>query len=300
MKLLKGCIVVSIMLLLFSCATTEDSTSVVEKIEAPEESNKTEEKTSEKKMIEVEIEEIEYFIVKNSAFYGDGQIDTITNYTYDDNYTLLKRIQINEQEEVLETSINEIVNGRITKQLGYGFANALNMYIEYKYDSEGNIIEETLFDKEEKVQSISQYEFENNKVVLWKTLSSTGGTLAITTYEYDSDGNNIKINMKDSGGSIDGVISKMYTDGVVVKEEVLDSKGTTEKVTEFLYDNGKLKEKIFYDEKGKKKRSEVYEYTEGQPVPSRINYLYKSGGLESYSEIEYLSKTTIRKVMVEE
>ncbi len=106
--------------------------------------------------------------------------------------------------------------------------------------------------------------------------------------------------MKDSGGSIDGVISKMYTDGVVVKEEVLDSKGTTEKVTEFLYDNGKLKEKIFYDEKGKKKRSEVYEYTEGQPVPSRINYLYKSGGLESYSEIEYLSKTTIRKVMVEE
>lgn len=297
MKLIKGIVPVLLLFVMFSCATTEPTT-----VDSKDESKETtvEGKDSGPTLVEKEITETEYFVTKSQDFYGDGQIDTVTSFTFNENFDLVSRIQTNEQEEVLESFKNSIENGLVLKQESYGFGNVLNTFTEYVYNDNGELISETLFDKESEVQSVSEYEYKTGNLTLWKTLGASGGVLAITEYVYDGENNNTLVNMKTSGGEIDGVIEKEYENGILMIERVLDSKGKVEKSTEYVYDNELLVEKVYFDAKGKKKRSETYEYDASVPRPSRINYNYKSGALEAYTLLEYDTKTVTKTIWVEE
>ncbi|MBN2617327.1 MAG: hypothetical protein JXR64_03320 [Spirochaetales bacterium] len=289
MKQFKVVISIFALFVLYSCATTEKEISPV-----VEENVK-----NESKMVEVQTEETFYYVTKEETFYGDGQIDTITTYIYDENYMLKNRVQINEQEEVLESTVNTIKDSKIVRSDNYGFGNTLNSYTTYEYDSNGNVITETLYDDEDVVQSINVYEYNNGILSNWITKGPNGGNLAITSYEYKNDLNS-KILIKDAGSVVDGIIEKNYVDGIISEEKVLDSKGKIESSIQYLYKDELLVEKVYFDSKGKKTRSESYEYNEGYPVPGKINLLYKSGALESYTVYEYESNTVITKMMVEE
>ncbi len=297
MKIMKGLISILLPLLLFACATTEKTVTDESMVSGEE---KTIEDSSDKKLVEVEVETIEYFITKETSYYGDGQIDTITKYTYNDDFVLLTKVQVNEQDEILESYINEIKNGVVVKQGSYGFGNILNTYTVYVYDNDGKFIEESLFDNEDKLQSTSLYEYTGENVTTWKTLGSNGGTLALTTYEYDKNGNNTKVEMKNASGVVDGIIEKTYSKNLLVEEKILDSKGKVEKSASYIYENDQLVEKIYMDSKNKIKRSESYDFDNSLPVPDKINLHYKSGALEAYTLVEYEMKTTIQTMWVEE
>lgn len=297
MKFIKGLLLTLSLFVFFSCATTEKGTDS-EPMET--EQPVTAEDKTEKKMVEVEVENRVYFPTKEMVFYGDGQIDTITTYTYNENFDLLSKIQTNEQGEVLESHITTFQKGLLVRENNFGFGNLLNSYTVFEYNSDGNVIKDTLFDKEDKIQSISDYEYLAKNMVSWRTLGPTGGVLAITTYVYDDIGNNIKIEMRDAGSSIDGVIEKSYQDNKISEEKIMDSKGNIEKSATYVYEGENLIEKIYFDNKDKKKRSESYEYTNSLPVPSKINQHYKSGALEAYTNVEYSFKIVKSIIWVEE
>lgn len=292
MKLLKGLIITLLVALIFSCATTADSS--VSEQESP-----MEEQTEGKSVKEVDVEESLYFVKVEKSYYGDGQIDTITNYFYDNDFSLLKKVQTNEQEEVLESNIKKYEDNTLVREDHYGMNNELNSYTIFTY-SDNKLTEEVLYDSEDKVQSINRYEYNDGKLVTWKTLGPSEELLALTTYTYDKNGNNTDVEMKDAGGSVDGIIKKTYKKGLIVKDEVLDSKGKAEKSSEYKYKDNKLVEKLYFNNKGKILRSESYEYQEGMNVPVRINYHYKSGALEAYTLLEYDSKVITKTVLVEE
>jgi len=296
MRLLKGFFYLLSVLVIFSCATTKDQTTPVkENVSTTNDAD-----TNEKKMIEKEVVETFYYVTKEDSFYGDGQIDSSTTYTYNTTFDLLKKVQTNEQGEVLESNVNSYENGLLVKQSNYGFANALNTYYLNEYDADGLKIRDILFDKADKIQSINEYEYDNGLVVIWRTLGPSEGPLALTTYEYNNNGDVTSVSIKDAGGAIDGVIEKYYTDGLLSEEKLLDNKGRVEKSTTYSYTDGKLLEKIFFDSKGKKKRSESFEYKDNMPVPSKIIYHYKSGAIEAYKLMEYDSKVITTTILVEE
>lgn len=297
MKLKKLIMSVFTATIIFSCTTTKemDEPVVEETLEVQEV-----ESVVEKKMVEVEVEETIYYVTKEEAYYGDGQIDTITNYSYDESFNLLNRVQTNEQGEVLESFVNTYAEGLLSRQDHYGFNNQLNMYLTFAYDGDGNITTETMFDSKDKVQSINEYEYENGKVKTWITRSGDGGILAITDYSYDDSGNNTLIEMKDAGSVIDGTIEKSYNDGLLVEEMVKSASGDVEKSASYIYDGEQLTEKVYFDSKGKKRRSESFEFDGVKNVPDRINLHYKSGNLEAYTMVEYDYQVIVKTVMVEE
>ena len=124
MKSLKGIMSIFLLLTIFSCVTTENNT---EKMGLGD----SEQASADKGMVEKEIEEIVYFIAKEKAFYGDGQIDTIATYTYNDNFDLVSRILTNEQGEVLESFFDTVEDGKIVRRDNLGFGNVLNNYLVY-------------------------------------------------------------------------------------------------------------------------------------------------------------------------
>ncbi|MGL1894446.1 MAG: hypothetical protein OCD02_22635 [Spirochaetaceae bacterium] len=296
MRLIKGLMSVFLLSVIFSCATTENTVAVevATKDESPEL------KSSEPILVEKEVTESAYFVTKEQAFYGDGQIDSVISYTFNENFELLSRIQTNEQEEVLESFKNTIENGLIIKQENYGFGNVLNTYSEFVYNGNGELIRETLFDDEKKIQSINEYEYKTGNLMVWKTLGSNGGVLALTEYLYDNNNNNVKVEMKTAGGSIDGVIEKSYENNFISEEKILDNKGNVEKSIQYVYKNELSTEKIYFDSKGQMKRSETFEYEGSNPYPIRINYNYKSGALDAYTLVEYDTKTITKTIWVEE
>lgn len=289
MKLIKGLMIVLSLFVIVSCTTTEQGIS-----------SGKDEVSSGKKMIEVEVEKVFYFVTKEDAFYGDGQVDTITHYTYDKDFNVLSYVQKNEQEEVLESFYNKLESGLIVRRDNYGFGNVLNNYTIFSYNADGKIETDTMYDKEEKVQSKNEYEYEDGNMVLWRTLGPNGGSLAITAYEYDSSHNNIKIEMKDATGVVDGVIEKLYKDNQLVEEKVLNSKGKVEKSTQYIYEDEVLVEKVYLDKRGKKRRSETFEFADSVPVPNKINILYASGAVDAYTTFEYDSKILKSTIWVEE
>lgn len=291
MKLIKWLISILFLVVVFSCTTTESSVVLTEEVAI---------EPIEKKMVEVEIEEKVYFTTKERVFYGDGQIDTITTYTYNDDYILLSKKQANEQDETLEMLVNTIENGSIVKQDTYGFGNVLNSYSIYEYDVNGNIIKETLFNSENKIQSVNEYEYDAGMKSKWRTLGPSGGVLAITDYVYDTDYNNVKIEIRDAGNTLDGLIEKTYVNGLISEEKILNSKGQLEKSIKYNYNGNTLVEKIYFDEKGNKKRSEGFEFTDSIPLPSKISLYFKSGALDAYTTLEYDFKIVKSTILVEE
>lgn len=292
MKSLKGIMSIFLLLTIFSCVTTENNTDKMDL-------GDSEQTSADKGMVEKEIEEIVYFVAKEQAFYGDGQIDTIATYTYNDNFDLVSRILTNEQSEVLESFFDTVKDGKVVRRDNFGFGNVLNNYFIYEYDMD-TLIYETMYDKEDKIQSINKYEYTNNLLSSWSTLDPNGGTLAITEYEYDKNQNNTIVKIKDALGAVDGIIEKSYKNNLITEELVKDSKGSLEKSTQYVYDGEVLVEKVFFDKRGKKKRSETYEFDSSLPVPDRMNILYTSGDLEAYTLYEYESKVVTSTVLVEE
>lgn len=276
MRFLKGLFLALIVSVTFSCQTTGG---------APEVSKDSGEKRSIKKPDDT----VAYYKVSERAFYGDGQVDTIVNYSYNKDYLLVKKSVTNEQEEVLESTIYKYKGKTLVSSSNYGFGDELISYTKYKLDDNNNVIEEVLFNKEDKVQSSSSYVVEDGLRKEWKTMGPNGELLALSSFYYNDAGQIVKIEMKDAGGVIDGVIEKEYENGNIVKESVVDSKGKLEKSTEYKYDDDLLVEKIYYDKRGKKNRSESYEYNDGLIVPSKINYHFKNGSLETYTLLKYES-----------
>lgn len=295
MKLFKLSLSLLVMTLVFSCVTTEVEEPVVEESVVEEEVVTA----PEKKLVEKEVEEIIYYPELEKFYYGNGQVDFFRTYTYDENENLVRKVDSNEQDEVLETTIYTYENGVLSREDNFDFNNKLNRYIVFEYDVDGNLSKETLFDSEDKVQSINEYEYEGEVLITWKTLGAKGGTMAITSYKY-SDGLLSAIEIKDGAGAMDGMISKEYEAGNIVKESVKDSSGNIEKSSEFIYSSGLLAEKVIYNEKGKKLRSESYEYEGDNPYPVLTKYHFKSGAVDSYVEASYGEKITIKTVMVEE
>lgn len=296
MNLLKVATSVLIFVMLFSCASTKEA-------DAPMTEDKPiEEPVKDKVMVEKEIEVNLYYPEKETSYYGNGQIDTIKTYTYDENFNLLKVVISNEQGEPLETVVYRLENGVVIREESYDFNNQLNRYITYIYNSEGIVEEETLFDKEEKVQSINTYEYENGLLTTWKTLGPSRGPMAITSYVYNEKSQLTAVEIKDAVGAIDGLIKKEYNGDKLVKEEVLDKNNKAEKSTEYIYDGSKLVEAVIYDAKGKKSRSESYVYAEDSDNenPSNIKFHFKSGAVESYRDIEYGVRVVTKTILVEE
>ncbi|QEN05719.1 hypothetical protein EW093_13685 [Thiospirochaeta perfilievii] len=297
MKLFKGFLLTLSIAFIFSCATTEKGPKELDSEVVEEQAQKEE---IEKKMVEKEVEVKTYYPTIEETYYGDGQIDTITKYTYNDNYDLIKKVQTNEQEEVLESHIYTVENGLKTKDVSYGFGNVLNSYSTFEYDVNGNLVKETLFDKNDSVQSINTYEYQGKNLSIWRTLGPSEGVLAITGYFYDSNNNITKVEMRNGGNVVDGTIQKSYSDNLITEEKILDSEGNIEKSISYIYDGNLLIEKIYLDDKGNKKRSESFEYSESKPVPDRINQLYRSGAVEAYTNIQYDLKIVTNIILVEE
>lgn len=294
MKLLKGLLSIFILLAVVSCTTTEKKSDSMDRDDIISDTS-----SDKSNLVEKDIEEFIYLVTREESFYGDGQVDTITTYTYNDDYNLVSKVQTNEQGEVLSSYINTYNDGKLLRTNNLGLGNVLNNYSTFEYSGD-LVIKETMYDNEDKIQTVNEYSYDGQNLISWRTLNSDGGVLAITEYEYDKNDNCILVSIKDALGATDGSIKKIYKKNLLVEESTLGSNGKLEKSTKYIYDGVTLIEKVYFDQRGNKKRSETYEFNSSLPVPNRINLLYNSGNLESYTLVDYDEKVITRTILVEE
>lgn len=299
MKCMKFLAVALSIVFLYSCATDKQPAVVPEAgMEEPEKAV-PEEPVKEKVLVEKEIVIRVPYVLKETSYYGDGQMDLITLYEYDDMNNLLERRVENDLGEVLETKLYNYNEGVFSRVITYGMDGQITSISVVTLDDEGNVTEEQLFNKKEELQSVNRYVYSEGKKQEWRAFDSLNTLLAITEYIWEGE-NLVKILIKDPGNNVEASIVKEYdSEGNMVKESTFDDKDKYEKGLELSYTDNQLTEVVYLNNKGAKDRSEVYEY-DGETAPSKKSYLYKSGAVREYSLFEYKIEEVKKIILVEE
>lgn len=188
---------------------------------------------------------------------GAGFIRYIGDFTYDSDGDIIKRIELNVKNGEYETS-----------EIEYAGVGAPNL-IE-KYNSNGDLIEETVFKYDEMQRLVSlehknsegsllrfvEYEYDSLNRVIKETSVDAMRMKKEIIYEYDENG---FVSSKDAG-----YFRQIFVNddkGNILEEEVLDGEDYLQQRYEYVYDNkGLLIERLRYDGMGRAALYTKYEY----------------------------------------
>ncbi|MEA2107294.1 MAG: hypothetical protein U9P82_11365, partial [Bacteroidota bacterium] len=132
-----------------------------------------------------------------------------------------------------------------------------------KYDDQGNIIESTEYDIDDKVKEKYYYTF-NGKLLLGKTKYILGNFIYKEYYSYDSKGNLVEIKKEQPKGNV--FVSNIYKydkEGNLIEEEWNDDN-----------QNENSRKTYFYNEQGILEKVEVYYALYRYKIQYRYEYTF--------------------------
>ncbi len=166
-------------------------------------------------------------------------------------------------------------------------------YILYEYDNNGNLLNETSYDKSGKIERVSYYEYNDKGLVIKESRKYKNEDAAVTSYDYAFDGSgrtihidvelNGKVTAYDYTYSENGdyVINKVSPNGTTSQEKYTaagvkyeESNSTGSSV--YTYDDlGRLVSWILYDKDGTENQKSLFIYEDGKAT----NEVYSFGSL---------------------
>jgi YD repeat-containing protein len=182
-------------------------------------------------------------LVKESAFYPDGLIDTYSLYAYDETQTMLleRKSYDAARSEPVERVLSEYKNGALSAEVTYDADGKVKLRREFTLDGAGRVISERLLDAKGNPQSSSTYAYDaSGKRSEWRALDAASVVRAVTSYSY-KDGKLVLIEMKTAAGAKTGSISIEYgADGREAKKSYFAADGSLQKYEASVYEGGRL------------------------------------------------------------
>jgi YD repeat-containing protein len=182
-------------------------------------------------------------LVRESAFYPDGLIDTYSLYSYDETQTRLleKRSFDPARSEPVERVVSEYKDGMLSAETSYDADGKAKLRREFTLDGAGRVISERLFDAKGNPQSSSTYAYDaSGKRSEWRALDAASVVRAVTSYSYKG-GKLVLIEMRAASGAKTGSISIEYgVDGLEAKKSYFAADGTLQKYEASVYEGGRL------------------------------------------------------------
>jgi len=146
--------------------------------------------------------------------YGpDGNVDKKYVYTYDnDGYRRTEQQQLSS-------------DGKLIRK------------ITYKYDEQGNLIEDNSFSPEGKPEKKITYKYDNNgNVIEDNSFDAEGKLMKRFTYTYDGSSNKIENSRFSSQGALDSKVTYKYDDKNNIIEETVTNANGTVVITTYTYE----------------------------------------------------------------
>ncbi|MCR5479652.1 MAG: hypothetical protein K6F27_07310 [Ruminococcus sp.] len=104
----------------------------------------------------------------------------------------------------LESEYSYDENGKLVKRIDYDNKGELNLTVVYERSGDGEVVKETQYNRKNEVHRLIEYENGNKKKETYKT------TGYVTQYTYDGSGNLIKQDIYGKNGSLEETISIEY------------------------------------------------------------------------------------------
>ena len=178
--------------------------------------------------------------------------------------------------------------------------NDLVRYHLYRYDEQGRLIEDELYDRRDELQTRQEYEYnQEGQRTRWSVYNSDGALLSYTLYEYE-DGLNVRSeNYSPSGELLDYFVYEYDSRDNRSTREWFRGDGSLEESREYEYRDGALvEERILRPNGSLKQRIEYRNNDMGNPV--EVVYMDAGGTVQEQFAFEYITKEVVTQVPVEE
>ncbi len=274
-------------LIFAGCASAPQTQKAVPKTQKPA--------VTVKKKAPVKIETTVFYPVKEISYYGDGGVDEITLYTYDENGVNLLKKEVFDSDKVLEEMEKYEYSGSMVAVIKRFDKNKeLQGYHKLQYNKDKKLTVDAVYNAKDELQSKSEYVWKDGVKVTWKVFDSTGALLNTTNYIY-KNGLNVRINNLNSGGDMaDYFVIDYNVSRLPVKNTHYNKAGTVLDSRSFSYKdghlvgstvlrgNGSVKRKIVYSNDKDGNPVEILYMDAGNNVSERIVREYKSRKVISY------------------
>ncbi len=275
-------------LLFAGCVSAPQTHKVLPKAQKPA--------AAAEKKAPVKVEKTVFYPVKEISYYGDGGVDEITLYTYDDNGVHLLKKELFDSDKVLEEMEEYEYSGTLLSVIKrFDKNNKLQGYHKLQYNGNKEITVDAVYNAKNELQSKSEYIWKDGKKVTWKIYDSSGALLNVTNYIY-KNGLNVRINNLNSGGDMaDYFVIDYNASGLPVKNTHYNKAGTVLDSRTFSYKDGHLTESTVLRGNGSVKRKIVYSNDKnGNPV--EILYMDAGNNVSERIVREYKSRKVISYV----
>ena len=213
--------------------------------------------------------------------------------------TVEKEPAVKVEETVIEETVKTVIVDiyLVSSEISSASDGIIDGYIEYKYDSAGNLLEKKEFDSERKQINRMMNSVSGNLIVKTQWFSGetdepglyilsdySGGNLvketsydikeipqSISLYEYDNKNNVIKWTVS-SGDNVPMMVTEYeYANGLKSKASFLTPLGAIEGYIEYSWMDDNIESEITYDEDGNLEKSIIFEYENGNLVKETYN-----------------------------
>jgi len=182
-------------------------------------------------------------LLKETAFYPDGLIDTYSIYSYDETQSRLleKKSFDAARGDPIERVVSEYQDGKLSAELVYDADGKVKLRREFSLDAAGRVVSERLLDAKGTLQSASTYAYDaaGNRTE-WRALDAASLVRAVTGYSYEG-GKLVLIEMRGASGAKTGSISVEYgASGLESKRSYFAADGSLQKFETRVYEGGRL------------------------------------------------------------
>jgi len=228
-------------------------------------------------------------LTKETTLYADGEVDVYAIYVYSKNSDqLIEKELYNSQDALIERVSFSYGNNLLTRKAVLNADGEQKSYHLYTYNKMGLLESDTLYDKNEKIQTILKYEYlptgERKK---WSIYNGSEALLGYTIYSYKNE----KLGRTDifsPQGNLEQYSTVEYNQKFQkTKVKFLAPSGELERYSQYSYENSLLVLDSYFNSENKLRRQVKYGYdSKGSII--RIEHIDGSGRFKEIIKQEYL------------
>ena len=277
-----------VLFLVFGCTSQPADTTDSTEVDASQQKSKTEkaaEKETKEPGVKKVVEEVQ-LIKKRLSYYSDGVLDDYREYIYAEEGTnLLEEGLYSSEDKLEEKKVYTYQDDLRAKMEIFNEKGDLRSVHEYTYDAKGNMVEDVLYDGEEKLQTRQQYEYNSQgQKTKWSVYGGSGALLSYSEYSYERGLNTRIENFSPGGDLLDYFVIEYNDEDLPVKNTWYSADDDVEEIREFDYAGGALSEEILRRGNGSVKRKILYTNNDkGNPVEA----VHKDGGEKVLETVVY-------------
>ncbi len=131
-------------------------------------------------------------IIEDIRYNQDGSIEQMYKYRYDDKGQMIEETLSYSEDETAEKRTFELDDKGLVKKEFRPYLDGSVDTLVYNYDSENNLIEKTIIDSDNDIDSKEVFEYNNKKLTKESAYEGTDNLISYNIYKYDEAGNRVE------------------------------------------------------------------------------------------------------------